>query len=93
MGRRTFDKEFKTTIVELLHSGRSIKDVCLEYDLNDSLVRRWRREFGNDTGAFKDATTLAYEQELRLLKKRLKDAEEERDILKKTVSIFSVRDK
>ena len=93
MERRKFDKEFKTTIVSLLDSGKTINDLCLEYDLNDGVVRRWRREFTNETGAFKDEATLVYEQEIKLLKKQLKDAKEERDILKKAVRIFSVNDK
>lgn len=93
MERRKFDKEFKTTIVSLLDSGKSMKDVCSEYDLNDGVVRRWRREFAKETGAFKGESTLVYEQEIKQLKKQLKDIKEERDILKKAVRIFSVSDK
>ena len=91
--RRKFDKEFKTTIVELVKTGKSVQQVCTEYDLSDGLVRRWRREFESETGGFKDEATLVLEQENRALKKQLKDAKEERDILKKAVSIFSMKDK
>lgn len=93
MTRRQFDKEFKATIVNLLHSGQSIKAICSEYDLKKATVYRWKKEFKTETGAFKDEATLAYEKEIRLLKKQLKDAQIERDILKKAVSIFSVSDK
>ena len=93
MSRRKFDKEFKTTIIELLKNGKEVKTVCLEYDLDTSMVSRWRREFKSETGSFKDETTLIYDQEIRSLKKQLKDAQEERDILKKAVRIFSVSDK
>lgn len=91
--RRTFDKEFKTTIVALINNGKTVSEVCSEYDLNDSVVRRWRRESITETGSFKDEATLALEKENRTLKKQLKDAQEERDILKKAVRIFSVSDK
>ena len=55
-------------------------------------VYRWLKEFNSEMGAFKDDSTLAYEKEIRHLKKQLKDAQMERDILKKAVSIFSVSD-
>lgn len=89
--RKKYDKEFKQTVVDLLQSGKSIQEVCLDYDLNDSMVRRWKREFNSETGAFKDERTIVLEQENKRLKKALKDAQEERDILKKAVSIFSVK--
>jgi len=93
MGKRQFDKEFKTTIVNLLTSGHTIKTICTDYDLKEATVYRWKKEFKTETGAFKDEATLAYENEIRLLKKQLKDAQMERDILKKAVSIFSAKDR
>jgi len=93
MTKRSFDKEFKRTIVNLLKHGQHIKLVCEEYDLKEPTVYRWKKEFETDTGAFKDEATLAYEKEIRLLKKELKEAKLERDILKKAVSIFSVKDR
>jgi len=93
MKRRQFDKEFKTSIVDLLNSGQTIKSICSDYALKEATVYRWKKEFKSETGAFKDTTTLAYEKEIRQLKKQLKDAQMERDILKKAVSIFSVKDK
>jgi hypothetical protein len=56
------------------------------------MVRRLKIEYQTDTGAFKDEATLLLEQENRRLKKAMKDVQEERDILKIAVSIFSVRD-
>lgn len=93
MTRRQFDKEFKATIVNLLDSGHTMKSICNEYDLKEAMVYRWKKEFKTETGAFKDEATLAYENEIRLLKKQLKDAQMERDILKKAVSIFSAKDR
>lgn len=95
MTRLKYDKEFKQTIVDLLSvdNPKSIDEVCKEYGLKKPSVYRWLKEFKTETGAFKDEATLALEKENRLLKKQLKDAKEERDILKKAVSIFSVSDK
>jgi len=95
MTRRKFDKEFKQTIVDLLsiEHPKSIDTICNEYELKKATVYRWLKEFKTETGVFKDEATLALEKENKALKKQLKDAKEERDILKKAVSIFSVRDK
>ena len=49
---RQYENEFKIMIVELLQSGRSIKEVSSEYKLNDSMIRRWRREYEIKSGDF-----------------------------------------
>ena len=82
-------------IVDLLYldNPNSVAEIFKEYTLKKATVYRWLKEFKSETGAFKDEATLAYEKEIRKLKKQLKDTQEERDILKKAVSIFSVIDK
>ena len=42
--RARYENDFKVMIVELLKSGQKIKDISIEYDLNDGMIRRWRRE-------------------------------------------------
>ena len=95
MTRPKYDKEFKQTIVDLLslENPKSIDEICKEYGLKKPTVYRWLKEFKSETGAFKEEATLALEKENRALKKQLRDAQEERDILKKVVSIFSLSDK
>lgn len=91
-----YEKEFKLMIVGLLESGQSVKVVSSDYGLNESMIRRWRREYNSGKSCFtgKGHISLsAEEQEIRRLKKALKDAELERDILKKAVSIFSKSDR
>ena len=48
--RRHFDNEFKTTIVELLQSGKGVREICEEYNLQDGMIRRWRREYDQKNG-------------------------------------------
>jgi len=43
--RSRYENDFKVMIVELLQSGQKIKDISIEYDLNDGMVTRWLREF------------------------------------------------
>ena len=91
---KKYENDFKVMIVELLKSGRTVKEVSEEYVLNGSMVRRWRREYQIKSGDFtKKRELTAEEQELKALKKELRDVKMERDILKKAVSIFSKSDK
>jgi len=40
---KVYENEFKVMIVDLLNSGRRLKEVSEEYNLNDSMLRRWNR--------------------------------------------------
>lgn len=91
---KVYQNEFKVMVVELLGSGRTIKEVCTEYQLNDSMLRRWKREYESKAGDFgKKRELSATELELKALRKELKEITLERDILKKAVSIFSKSDR
>ena len=88
-----YDNEFKVMIVELLNSGLPRKQVSKDYNLNVSLIGRWSREFKAKSGDFTKKRELTKEElEIKALKKELRDATMERDILKKAVSIFSKSD-
>ena len=90
---KRYENDFKIMIIELLISGQKIKDVSEEYNLNDSMIRRWRREYESKSGDLSKKKELSKEeQELKALKKELKETKLERDILKKAVSIFSKSD-
>ena len=91
---KKYENDFKVMIVELLKSGRKVKEVSEEYDLNDSMLRRWRREYEIKSGDFSKKREISSEElEIKRLKKELQDTKLERDILKKAVSIFSKSDK
>ena len=91
---KKYDNDFKVMISELLKSGKSEKEISEESSLNDSMIRRWRREYSAKSGDFSKKRELSKEQEeLKALRKELKDARLERDILKKVVSIFSKSDR
>jgi transposase len=92
--RSRYENDFKVMIVELLKSGQKIKDISIEYDLNDGMVRRWCREFESKKGDFSKKKGLSTQElEIKLLKKEVTEIKMERDILKKAVSIFSKSDK
>ena len=70
--------------------GRPIQQVCEELDLTQSAVRRWvqRAEVEAGRGAPGSLTTLQRE-ELTRLRRELKEARLERDLLKKATAFFA----
>ena len=92
--RRTYTNEFKREAVQLVRdrNGR-VTEVSNNLGIHSNVLQRWIREFKNDpVNSFPGNGKLkAPDEELRQLKKKLRDAEEERDILKKALAIFSQR--
>jgi transposase len=94
--RRTFDREFKQMVIELSNNRGDITALAAELDIRADLIYRWRRE----STTHRDASfpgqgnkILTEDQkEIARLKKELRVAQMERDILKKAVSIFSKND-
>lgn len=94
MEKKKYDNEFKVMVVELLQSGRTAKELSSEYDINEGIIRRWKREHTAKSGDFSKKRVMSSEElELKILKKELREVRLERDILKKAVSIFSKSDK
>ncbi|MEB2774974.1 DDE-type integrase/transposase/recombinase [Algoriphagus sp. D3-2-R+10] len=92
-GGRSFDKVFKLIVVELHKSGKSSSEISRERGIPADMVSRWSREHtasGEASFAGNVKPIMSAEQkEIAQLKKVLKEAETERDILKKAVDIFS----
>lgn len=91
--KREYTAEFKEKAVELSYVRGNAAEVCRELGLNPSVLGRWRREakkYGHNSFPGKGNPKLTDEQrEIAELKKRLRDMEIERDILKKAIAIFS----
>lgn len=94
MKHRVFDDEFKRLAVELSRLKGSVKNAAEELGIDTSRLSKWRNNPQFNGGkSMMDVIGLSDEQmEIRRLKKALKNAELERDILKKAVGIFSKGD-
>ena len=88
--RRKFTEQFKADAVQLVASGKTIAEVTAQFDLTETALREWVRRAEADAGRrAPDALTTAERAELVDLRKRLKRAEMERDILKKATAFFA----
>ncbi|MDN6309425.1 MAG: transposase [Psychroflexus sp.] len=95
--RKKYDNAFKERAVQLSKERKNLSELARELGIYPSQLYKWRKEeqeFG--AGSFPGNGSLKQtpEQErISALEKRLKDAELERDILKKAVGIFSKSDR
>jgi transposase len=90
--RRVYTKEFKEeTIFLVLNRGMSVSQVSKDLGIEASLLYKWLRHYKSDPEhSFPGKGHQKPEdEELRKLKRELADVKEERDILKKAISIFT----
>jgi len=94
--RKKYDKEFKQKAVELAAARGNAAEIAEELGIKTDLLYRWRREYNqyekNSFPGQGKVKMTEQEREIARLKKELRDAKMERDILKKAISIFSVSD-
>ncbi len=90
--RRKYTREFKLEVVKsIVEGGKSLKQVSLELAIRQNLLQRWVAEYRNDpSNAFPGSGQLMPDDaEVAKLKRELREARMERDILKKAIAIFS----
>lgn len=94
--RKHYDQEFKRMIVELYKSGKTARSISEEFGIRVEFVSRWKREMDQyQEGSFSgngNPRMTEEQAEITRLRKELREAQIERDILKKAVSIFSRND-
>ncbi len=87
--RRSFSREFKTEVVELVRSGgKTIPEVARDLDLTETAVRAWVRQADVDAGD-RPGLSSAEREELARLRKENRVLREERDILKRATAFFA----
>ena len=87
-----YDSSFKLRAVELSYERSNVSELARELGIKASLLYNWRKdyqEYGTNSFPVKGNLKLTPEQERILeLERKLKDAELERDILKKSNQHF-----
>ena len=94
--RRQFDRVYKVEAVRLItQEHRPVAAVARDLGIGENLLHRWKQQFTDlQEQAFVGTGNLTPEQsELCRLRRELVDVTEERDILKKAISVFSDRKK
>ena len=90
--RRTYSQEFKREAVRLANeSAKSTLQIARDLGIEPKRLYQWKQEqIAKGEQAFRGSGHLPeQEEELRRLRRELAVAEQERDILKKALAIFS----
>lgn len=95
MQKKEYTKEFKTGAAQMVVQGMKAAKVAKDLGVAASSVSTWVRDYKkHGIGAFPGKGFLAPEdQKIKDLEKRLKRAEMERDLLKKTIAFFAELDR
>jgi transposase len=88
--QRPYPPEFRREAVSLVKvSGRSVRQVAEELGISTESLRIWIRQEQLDRGERDDGLTTDQLDELRRLRKQVRELEQEREILKRAVTFFA----
>lgn len=82
---RKYDDDFKQQAVKKVFDGQSAASVARELGVSESLGHKWKQQALKNQST---ARTGAEEKDLLALKKRVRELEQEVEILKKAALIF-----
>jgi transposase len=92
--RRKYDAEFKEEVIKMAINGRPVREIAESLGISEALIYKWKsRHSGSSVASWPsgslplsgDVSAAEHER----LKARLREVEQERDILKKALGIFS----
>lgn len=82
-----YSDEFKAMIVELYRNGKTPSEIMSEYGLGKTALYKWVNERREITVENETMTAL----DIKKFKNRIRELEEENEILKKAMTIFAKR--
>lgn len=90
--KKTYSEQFKRDAIHLQEtSGKSVGAIEKQLGLSHNLLRQWKKRYqaNEERNELERSEVEQLKVELRQAKRELLIAQQERDILKKTISIFS----
>ena len=76
-------------MIELVRAGRSAGELSKEFGCASQTIRNWVRRADLDEGRGDDGSTAQDNEELKRLRRQVRQLEEERAILKKAAAWFA----
>ena len=90
MGRtKAYPGEFRQRMVELVRAGRSPEQLAREFEPSANAIRKWAQQADRDEGRRSDGLTTPEREELRRLRRELRQVKMEREILAKATAWFA----
>ena len=84
--KQQYEEDLKRTLVELHHNGKTQASLIKEYGVSQTALSRWVKQYS--TVETDDGEVLTAKQ-VKELQKRMAQLEEENQILKKAIAIFT----
>ena len=90
--RNPYPAEFRDQMVALVRTGRSVESLAREYEPCAARIHEWVRQATADDGDAPSSLTSEERDELRQLRREVKQLRQERDILSKAAAWFAQND-
>ena len=87
--RNPYPREFRGQMVELVRAGRSPSDLAREFEPSAQTICNWVAQADRDEGRRGDGLSSIEREELRRVKRELRQVREEREILAKAAAWFA----
>jgi transposase len=87
--RPPYPPEFREQMVELVRAGRTPEELAEEFEPSAQTIRSWVKQADLDEGVRSDGLTSSEREELRRLRREVKQLKVEREILKKAAAWFA----
>ena len=87
--RAPYPPEFRQQMVELVKAGRTPEELSREFEPTSQTIHNWVRQTDLDSGVRNDGLTTLERDELRKLRREVKQLRVEREILSKAAAWFA----
>lgn len=87
--RRPYAADFRRQMVELVRAGRTPEELSREFEPTAQTIHNWVKQIDLDEGVRADGQTSADRDEVRRLRREVKQLKIEREILKKAAAWFA----
>src|SRR5712692_6107464 len=86
---RPYAPEFRQRIVELVRKGRTPEELARQFEPSAQAIRNWVKQAALDAGERTDGLTTEERDEVRRLRREVRQLREERAILSKAAAWFA----
>lgn len=88
--RRKYDATFREEVLSMVLSGRPVTEVAQSLGIGENLIYKWKSRSSRQPATVgKGDNAVSTPEDQQALLKRIRELEQERDILKKALAIFS----
>jgi len=88
-GRQPYPLEFRRQMVDLVRAGRTPEELAQEFEPTAKAIRNWVKQSDLEEGLLEESLTSAEREELRRLRREVRQLREEREILAKAAAWFA----